>query len=908
MRIRHFIALLLCLGSVTVIAQTTQFRGRIVDSESNLPLKGISVWTANASQAAETLDDGTFAIDVEQSKATTLSISGKNYPSSTYVIDANAILTGEITIIYITAAPISAPDIPTIIIGESDDASSGVATQNIQGLLSASNDIYLSETGYNFGAIRFYVRGLENEYTHSYINGVSFNDAERGRFNYGMLGGLNDATRNRDVSGGIMPSMFGFGDIGGITHIDTRAANYSKGTKLTLSGTNRNYKLRGAATYATGLMDNGWAVTGSMAFRWADEGYVAGTSYNSLGYFLSVEKVFGPDQKHRLSLTTLGAPTLRGQQGASVQEAYDLAGTNYYNPYWGWQNGEKRNSRMVNTYDPTAIISHTWKINDKSKLTSGFGTHYNQYGSTALNWYKASDPRPDYYRKLPSYETMQSTKDSITHKWQTDENIRQLDWVEMYLANYKANTSDSSGRYMVEERINNLFEMTANSVFTTKPSDKQTLLIGLDLRASRGYHYKRANDLLGANYWRDVDQFADRDFPNNDDKLQNDMNNPDRKIYKNDIFGYNYNMDMANANFWIQNEYRLPKVDFFYAAKLSYSSFQREGKMRNGRAPDNSYGKGEKHEFVNQAFKMGGTYKITGRHFINANGLYETRAPLASRSYLSQRIKDDAIPNLQNERIASIDVGYMLNTRILTGRLTAYHTRFFDQNELSSFYHDAERTYVNYVLSNISKTHQGFELGMEAKITNNLSLTAVGTLAEYRYNNRPEGYVSYENGSKPDYTETVYFKNYFVGGSPQTAASLGLHYFKNFWFFDVNYNFFDRNYVDIAPMQRTASAMDFLAESQEERDAKAKAITNQEKYDAGGTLDASVGRSMRVFNRKHTLNINLSFSNILNNTNLKSGGFEQGRYDFETSNVDKFPPKYYYAQGLSFFLNIGLKL
>ena len=28
---------------------------------------------------------------------------------------------------------------------------------------------------------------------------------------------------------------------------------------------------------------------------------------------------------------------------ASVQELYDLAGTNYYNPYWGYQSGEKRN-------------------------------------------------------------------------------------------------------------------------------------------------------------------------------------------------------------------------------------------------------------------------------------------------------------------------------------------------------------------------------------------------------------------------------------------------------------------------------------------------------------------------------------------------------------------------------------
>ena len=59
------------------------------------------------------------------------------------------------------------------------------------------------------------------------------------------------------------------------------------------------------------------------------------------------------------------APTRRAQQGGVVQEAYDLAGSIYYNPYWGYQNGKKRNSRIVESCDPTAILSHVWKIDEK---------------------------------------------------------------------------------------------------------------------------------------------------------------------------------------------------------------------------------------------------------------------------------------------------------------------------------------------------------------------------------------------------------------------------------------------------------------------------------------------------------------------------------------------------------------
>lgn len=50
---------------------------------------------------------------------------------------------------------------------------------------------------------------------------------------------------------------FTFGAIGGATNINLRASQYAAGSKLTLSGSNRNYILRGMYTYSTGLMNKG---------------------------------------------------------------------------------------------------------------------------------------------------------------------------------------------------------------------------------------------------------------------------------------------------------------------------------------------------------------------------------------------------------------------------------------------------------------------------------------------------------------------------------------------------------------------------------------------------------------------------------------------------------------------------
>ena len=49
---------------------------------------------------------------------------------------------------------------------------------------------------------------MNNGESSTYINGLNFNDLERGRFNYSSLGGLNNAMRNKDAVNGLeMPCM-----------------------------------------------------------------------------------------------------------------------------------------------------------------------------------------------------------------------------------------------------------------------------------------------------------------------------------------------------------------------------------------------------------------------------------------------------------------------------------------------------------------------------------------------------------------------------------------------------------------------------------------------------------------------------------------------------------------------------
>jgi hypothetical protein len=905
---RKFLIFLLLSCSLSGFSQKTSLQGKVLNAVTNEPMEGIFIQFKSLNLDTTTGSDGSFYFEDLTPGNTTIVVTSPDISSMEFPVNVLPYQTNDIGTIYATISIrnlLSQGQLP-LIEEEAIGDDSELGDYNVSSLMTSANDVYISNASYNFSAVRFKFRGYENRYSDVYINGVNFNDPERGGFSYGLIGGLNDATRSKDASNWYSPSTYSFGQVGGATNIHTEATNFAPGGRASVAYTNRNYKLRGMATYSTGLMDNGWAVTGSLGYRWADEGFIEGTFYNSLGYMLSIEKVI--DAHHSLSFTTLGSPTQRAQSSANVQETMDLLDNNYYNSYWGWQNGEKRNSRIITAFEPSAVLAHKFQINKDTRLTTSLGFKYTMYGGTALNWYNSADPRPDYYRYLPSYQTTPEMGDYYTGMWSGNKSTTtQVDWERLYRVNALNKMSgNGNASYMVEERHNNQELLTLNSILNAKLADRITLTAGIEANTTKGMHYKTLNDLLGADYFIDVDQFAERDFQNDPDKVQNNLNNPDRKALKGDRFGYDYDMYVSSAKSWLQNTHRYNKWDVYYGFAVGYTTFHRNGNMKNGRAPENSYGKGETHDFITQSEKFGLTYKLSGKHIFSSNVSYSELPPLTYNAYLSSRIKDNVIPNLTKERVFSADFSYHLSTPVFRGMISVFQTNFYDQAELTSFYYDLDRTFIDYGLTGVNKMHRGVEFGLEAKLNSIFTLSLAGTVAEYVYTNRPEATVSYDNGSQPDRTQTVYFKNYYVGGTPQTAGTVGIHAFYNYWFFDLNLNGFDRIYIDPSPIKRTEAVLDFVTDTPEEKIAAAKKITNQEKFEGGFTLDASIGKSLRL-NKKYTLNINAQVANILNNTKLKTGGFEQSRFDYTTFNVDKYPNKYYYAQGFNCFVNVGLR-
>ena len=677
------------------------------------------------------------------------------------------------------------------------------------------------------------------------------------------------------------------------------------------------------ATYSSGLTDNGFALTISAIGRYSKEGVVPGTFYNSGGLFVSLEKVF--DKKNSLIMTLWGAPTQYANGKATVQEVYDLVGDNLYNPTWGWQAGKKRSDNIREKFDPTAMLTWLHK-GEKTTLTTSAAFRWTSFARTRLNYYKANDPKPDYYKNLPSYFIYgQDTPewglyDYYTNLWENNiGGIQQIDWDAMYLANHLNNIQNQSlpadqkkgSSYIQQMEHSKQFNFIVGSTLNHRFTDNITFQAGLNFNYTRSSDYMTIKDLLGGEFWVDVDPFSDRDMYDpsaNTDILQNDLDHPNRKVVKGDRFGYDYNIHAMKLQAWVQNQHKYAHWDINYGASFSWEEFYRFGHMRNGRAPENSLGKSKTLDFEDFAVKAGVTYKLDGRNFFTVQAQYSTDAPLISDVYISPRIKDTTIKDPKSQKTLSVDAQYNWNYRRFRGSIGAYFINMDDAVERMGFYDESLNTFCNFALNGVKRQYKGIELGMAYKILPSLTASFAGTYAKFQYKNNPMGMRSVENGLYADTEQTVYLKNYTCTSTPQLAFNIALDWqAPKMFFVNVNASYLADYYVKLAyPFHEQMPGMWEVANNTEEVEALMEAYADQPKLDNQWVLNASVGKLIYI-NRSLSLNLNLSVSNILNNKDLVINAFQQSRVDTKRYNINSFPTKLQYAQGIKVYFNVGVR-
>ncbi len=916
---KRFIFLIIALSCIAFEGvQAQSFSGRVFDIQTGEALAGVKVYDKAGQLLDETQADGRFSIPIQEN-IPLIRFEKEGYEdnlTNIRVLDADAALDYRVYMIPASES-IGEEDIPIIDIEDNDLADE--QEQEVSSLLTASRDPFISTAAYNWGPLRFRIRGYNSEDNEVYINGARMGDMETRRIYWGQWGGLNDVTRNRYSVVGLGAMDYAVGGPGGVTWMDMRASMQRKQTRVSMSLSNRSYTKRIMATYASGMLPSGWAYAISGSRRWAQEGYQAGTFYDAWGYYAAIEKKI--NRHHSLNLILLGAPNRRGRSGAATMEMYEIANSHYYNPYWGYQVDKKRNSRVAHAHIPVGILQHNWTISDNMNLSSTISYQNGSNGSTGISWADAPDPRADYYQKWPSYFSNEETKTQLAEWLSGDERNRQVQWDLFYQINgeHLSSIENANGQgetvtghrslYIVQDRRYDYKQLQGRTTLHWQIGDRLSTTAGLGYSDYEKHNFNLVDDLLGGDFYLDINKY-ETEFV----KRQYDVDRPNKVAYSGDTIGYNYLANIKEWEAWGQGIYSLPRWDVFLSAKLFGTSYQRKGLWRNGFFPERSKGHSEKKKFVNYTVKGGVSFKISGKQYLVANGMLATRPPSLFNSMISPRTRNDFVEELPNENIHSGELSWIYNSPEWKGRLSYYYSTFTNGINHRSAFFDSDNAlgldegeFGNIILSNIDRVHQGLEAALEIALGRGFQIGFTGAYGAYRYSSRMEFEIVPDDSDQPLLLDnTIYSKNFRLSGIPEQAYAVELRYnSRRYWFAALKFNYLGPRYLDFYPYRRTE---DFTKGFVQE-DPLFKQITEQEQVPGAFTLDFFGGKSFKFGHRY--VYLTLGVNNLLNNTNIITGGYEQYRVRSLRNgypDLSIFPNKYYYAYGLNYFLNLSLRL
>lgn len=959
---KYLLSISALILSVAMSAQnpTGGVKGVVVDRSSKTALDGAVLKLYSGTQEIATVRtgaDGSFYIPDLKDGMYDLVIENSNYLQSKVNVTVNDGYVKNMFKLSLT---------PVHKVGEVDDASftefdlDDSGYQDSPTILFGQNDVFNNIAGYNFSSVRFRVRGYSSESQDVYMAGVRMNDAITGYTPYSLWSGLNEAVRSKESVNGSEISDYGFGGYNGLTNIDPMASKVRTGWRGSVLTNSALYRLRLMMTYSSGELDNGWSYAFSASARLGGNDWIKGVYYRSFGYYGSVEKKFG--EEHKLGLTFMAAPGQRGAQNGSTQEVYDLMGDNMYNSNWGYYNGKVRNARVKKTHEPIAILKYDFTPESKKlKASATVLYRFGKNGYTALDWYDAPDPRPDYYRNLPSYFFMDNTDYNrlnyskymwAKEQWEQDiPSITHINWDRLYAVNAMNSTADGNrSKYVIEERRTDQQDLNFAANAKWSPVNCFTLAGGLSYKWNRTEYYKILDDLLGGDYYVNIDQFAERDYASSVTIYQNDLdyylkNGKAQTLKQGDKYGYDYYANVRRAEAWVSGKFSKFGLDVALAGRIGYTKYWREGLLRKGLFPGldangqpmtyegkvittydpitgdaiTSLGKSEVKDFLTGAAKLNVSYVIPGGHRVYANAAFIADAPNFNQAFISPRTRNSIVPNLKTNKTLTADLNYAYSNSGYDVRVTGYYTAIKDQSKVMSFYDDAQNSFTNFAMSGIDQRHIGLELGFKVPLpVPNLALQGVVSYGQFVYTSNPKMYQTYDNSAaivEDTYGVTIpYWKSHptadgktvkhYVSGTPQLATSLGLSWNKNYWFVDADVDYFDFAYLDMNPLYRTDMATS--GPDKTVTPTEIEYMAAQEKFKGAVLVNASVGKSWYI-KRNYQLGFSLQVKNILNTTNLRTGGYEQTRLVDNTVSKERyyrFDSKYFYMSGINYMLNI----
>ena len=852
---------LMMLSSFMTFAQIS---GKVVDSNSNDPLPGATILVKGTNDGAVTDFDGNFTID-SATVGNTLVISYLGYSTqevtakqgilvqlvlSAETLDEVILTSGVIDVAKVRETPVAVSTITA------SEIALKVGNLEFPEVMNSTPGVYATKQGGGYGDSRISLRGFDQRNTSFLINGQPVNDMENGWVYWSNWQGLTDVASGIQIQRGLGASRLAVPSVGGTVSIFTKAAEKTQGGSVAQTIGNDGYR-KTAVTYNSGKNENGWAYSFLLS-KWQGDGYIYGTQGEGTTYFAAIG--YAPeDSKHAVNLTVLGAAQWHHQRSSWVSiRDYQNFGEEGIDRRWssdaGFLNGEEFNMRRNFYNKPLATLNWDYQISDNLKLNTSLYASAGRGGGTG--------PRGGNFRNS-TIDYFPFRKDLTTHYNENGRGTRDANGFINYDAAITHNQSSAqpytgaisgfggqligsngfrndgvSSEVLVRRASMNSHDWVGAISNLEGQFGKFRTSIGVDLRQYKGYHYRVLNDLMG------LDGYYSTGNKNSAGQIINTLTEaspfkntgirgPKIDYYNNGIVGW----QGVNGLIEYADDDKLTAV---LQVGLSNQSFQREDFLDQPSLP------------ISDTQNQGGGYIKGGANY-NVN---EVSNVFFNVGKISRQPQFDAVfpnyanvinPDIENEEITSVELGYGFVGKKLSFNVNAYSTSWGNRFITTALF-GAQGDQGTAQFRNIDVQHNGIEFEGTYQPTSKLKFKGMLSVGDWRYT---KDFTSelFDANQQSIGTGTLYLKDAKVGDAAQLTANLSADYRIGGTNFDVSYRFVDELYADYNIVDDVFKTPD-----------NAGAV----KLPSFGLVDAGVTTNFKLFGNQTSLRVNVN--NVLDTT------------------------------------------
>ena len=672
-------------------------------------------------------------------------------------------------------------------------------------IMNKTPGVYATKQGGGYGDSRISLRGFDQRNTSFLINGQPVNDMENGWVYWSNWAGLTEVASGIQIQRGLGASKLAVPSVGGTVSIYTKSAERAKGGSFSQLFGNDGYS-KSTIAYNTGLNENGWS-TSVLLSKWSGDGYIYNTSGAGTTYFAAVG--YAPDGSgHKMNLSVLGAGQWHHQRDVWVsirdyQNFGDKGIDQRWNSNGGTLNGKEYSMRRNFYNKPLATFNWDWEVNDQIEVNTSLYASAGRGGGTGprgRNYYNAATDILPYRKDLTTHytENGRGSRDS-------DGFINYNAIVNHNVTNTSGYTGDIGGGNYAGKKIGSnsyKYDGVNRAVLIRRASmnshdwvgaisnfnyrtGKMRYSFGIDLRDYTGYHYRVLNDLMG------LDGYHSSGNRNTGGQIIETLveANPFKNTgIKGPKMAY-YNI--GNVGWTGLNalaEYSGDDLTWVIQAGTSAQTYGRVDYFAQVGNPES------KEKTVNGGYIKGGAnYNFNERSnaFFNIGRI--ARQP--NFDAIFPNFANNINPDIQNEEISSIEIGYGYIGESLKVNINAYSTNWGNRF-ISRGFSNAQGEDGTAQFKDVDVSHKGVEVEADWRPNNISRVRGMLSIGDWRYTKDFDAEL-FDDQQRSIGTATLYTKDAKVGDAAQFVAYLGYERrIGSNLNIDLDYRFVDGLYAD----------------------------------------------------------------------------------------------------------------